>query len=41
MKTDYEKLLEYERYKNKLRLQPISDKEYEEKLKAKADELGI
>lgn len=39
--TDYEKLLEYERYKNKLRLQPISDKEYEQKLKAKADELGI
>ena len=41
MKTDCEKLLEYERYKNKLRLQPISDKEYEQKLKAKADELGI
>ena len=38
---DYEKLLEYERYKNKLRLQPITDKEYEQKLKAKAEELGI
>lgn len=41
MKTDYEKILEYERYKNKLRLLPIPDKEYEQKLKAKADELGI
>ena len=28
-----EKLLIYERYKNYLRLQPISDKEYEQKLK--------
>lgn len=36
-----ERLLIYERYKNKLRLQPIPDKEYEQKLKAKADELGI
>ena len=36
-----ERLLIYERYKNKLRLQPITDKEYERKLKAKADELGI
>ena len=35
------KLLIYERYKNYLRSQPISDKEYEQKLKAKADELGI
>lgn len=41
MKTDYEKILEYERYKNYLRLQPITDKEYEQKCKAKADELGI
>ena len=36
-----EKLLIYERYKNKLRSQPISDKEYEQKLKAKADELRL
>ena len=41
MKTDYEKVLEYERYKNRLRLQPSSDEEYEQKVKAKADELGI
>ena len=36
-----EKLLIYERYKKYLRSQPISDKEYEEKRKAKADELGL
>lgn len=39
--TEQRKWEEYERYKNKLRLQPISDKEYEQKIKAKADELGI
>ncbi|MGN0452132.1 MAG: hypothetical protein ACI4FN_08500 [Acutalibacteraceae bacterium] len=39
--TEQQKWREYERYKNKLRLQPIPDKEYEQKLKAKADELGI
>ena len=36
-----EKLLIYERYKNYLRSQSISDKEYEQKLKAKADELRL
>ena len=39
--TKQQKWLEYERYKNYLRLQPISDKEYERKLKAKAKELKI
>ena len=39
--TEQQKWQEYERYKNYLRLQPISDKEYERKLKAKAKELGI
>lgn len=39
--TEQQKWQEYERYKNKLRLLPISDKEYQQKLKAKADELGI
>lgn len=41
MKNDYEKFLEYERYKNYLRMQPITDREYEQKLKAKAKELKI
>ena len=41
MKNDYEKFLEYERYKNYLRMQPIADREYEQKLKAKAKELKI
>ena len=39
--TEQQKWQEYERYKNYLRLQPISDKEYERKLKAKAKELKI
>ena len=39
--TEQQKWQEYERYKNKLRLQPITDKEQEQKLKAKADELGL
>ena len=39
--TEQTKWEEYERYKNSLRLQPISDKEYEQKLKAKADELRL
>ena len=39
--TEQQKWQEYERYKNYLRLQPIPDKEYERKLKAKAKELGI
>ena len=41
MKNDYDKFLEYERYKNYLRMQPLTDKEYEQKIKAKADELEI
>lgn len=41
MKNDYEKFLEYERYKNYLRMQPLTDKEYEQKLKAKVKELKI
>ena len=41
MKNDYEKFLEYERYKNYLRMQSLSDKEYEQKIKAKAEELKI
>ena len=39
--TEQQKWMEYERYKNYLRMQPLSDKEYEQKIKAKADELGI
>ena len=39
--TEQQKLDEYESYKNYLRMQPISDKEYEQKIKAKARELKI
>lgn len=39
--TEQQKLDEYERYKNYLRMQPLSDKEYEQKIKAKAKELKI
>ena len=39
--TEQQKLDEYERYKNYLRMQSLSDKEYEKKLKAKARELKI
>lgn len=41
MKTEYEKFLEYEREKNKLRMLPLTDKEYERELKRIADKLGI
>ena len=39
--TEQQKWTEYERYKNYLRMQPLSDKEYEQKIKAKAEELKI
>lgn len=39
--TEQQKWTEYERYKNYLRMQSLSDKEYEKKLKAKAKELKI
>lgn len=39
--TEQQKWTEYERYKNYLRMQSISDKEYEQKIKAKAKELKI
>mgnify|MGYP004472880025 CR=1 FL=1 len=39
--TEQQKWTEYERYKNYLRMQPLSDKEYEQKIKAKAKELKI
>lgn len=39
--TEQQKWDEYERYKNYLRMQPLSDKEYEQKIKAKVDELEI
>lgn len=39
--TEQQKWDEYERYKNYLRMQPLSDKEYEQKIKAKIDELKI
>lgn len=39
--TEQQKWREYELYKNYLRMQPLSDKEYERKLKAKAKELKI
>lgn len=39
--TEQQKWTEYERYKNYLRMQPLTDKEYEKKLKAKAKELKI
>ena len=39
--TEQQKWTEYERYKNYLRMQSLSDKEYEKKLKAKARELKI
>lgn len=39
--TERQKWREYELYKNYLRMQPLSDKEYEQKIKAKAKELKI
>ena len=39
--TEQQKWTEYERHKNYLRMQPLSDKEYEQKIKAKAKELKI
>lgn len=39
--TEQQKWTEYERYKNYLRMQSLSDKEYEQKIKAKAEELKI
>ena len=39
--TEQQKWNEYERYKNYLRMQSLSDKEYEQKIKAKAKELKI
>lgn len=39
--TEQQKLDEYESYKKYLRMQPLSDKEYEQKIKAKAEELKI
>lgn len=39
--TDQQKWAEYERYKNYLRTQPLTEKDYEQKLKAKAKELRI
>lgn len=39
--TEQQKWREYELSKNYLRMQPLSDKEYERKLKAKAKELKI
>lgn len=39
--TEQQKWAEYERYKNYLRMQHITDREYEQKLKAKAKELKI
>ncbi len=39
--TEQQKLDEYERYKKYLYMQSLSDKEYEQKIKAKAEELKI
>lgn len=36
-----DRLLKYEKEKAKLRLQPLTDKEYEEAIKKLADELRI
>lgn len=39
--NEQQKWEEYEREKNKLRLLPLTDKEYERELKRIADKLGI
>lgn len=39
--TEQQKWTEYERYKKYLHMQSLSDKEYEQKIKAKAEELKI